>query len=214
MTVSFDLSTDFEDVADGLEAVTLDRRGSSSNVSIGSALRRNLSTREVADSDGKYQAGDLRWHFGVAEVSDDPALGDAIVDAAGERWTILAVRCDTLCNRWRCITRDLAIVYGLDDTVTIEQATYSKGTAGEMEPTYTVWRTGVRARIQEIAVEPGTDAGAQWPGKQYRIYLQDDYGLDQTHRIQDREGNWYRIRRVTGKAALDQLCEVEATPWR
>ena len=40
--------TDFVDVIDGLEAVTLNRRGSSSDVSVTSALQRNVSTAELA----------------------------------------------------------------------------------------------------------------------------------------------------------------------
>jgi hypothetical protein len=214
MTLTFTPGTDFEDVCDGLEAVTLNRRGSSDDVSVTSALQRNVSTTEIAASDGKYQAGDVRWHLPIAEVATTPKLGDSIVDAAGDYWKILAVRLDTLGRRWRCMTRNLVIAHGLNDTVTIEEATYAKGTGGAMERTYHVWRSGVRARIQEVDTSMETDGGAKRTAKRYQIYLEDDYAVTHNHRIKDRQGNKYKIVGAGNKAELGQCQVVEATEWR
>lgn len=226
MSVTFAPGTDFVDIVDGLEAVTLNRRGSSSDVSVTSALQRNVSTAEVAGSDGKYRAGDVRWHLPASEVSATPQLGDWIVDAASARWQVLEVRQDTLSRRWRCVTRNLVIAYGLNDTVVIEEAVYTKGTGGAAKAAYHVWRAGVRARIQEVAaaVNPNaiaeiaasvdTSSGARRTAKRYRIYLGDDYEIDHNHRIRDRKGNYYKIEGRANKAELGQAQVVEASEWR
>jgi hypothetical protein len=215
MTVAgFDPSTDFETIADGLEAVTLDRRGSSDNVSVTKALRRNVSTTEIAASNGKLQSGDTRWHLPASEVTTTPRLGDWIEDSSGDRWQVLEIRKDTLSNRWRCISRNLRIVYGLDDTVTIQVASYAKGTAGAPERTYTTWRTGVRCRVQEVAATHGDEAGARRTQKAYVILCEDDYDLDHTHRIKDRRGNKYQVLGVSQRADIGKPMIIEATPWR
>ena len=153
MSVGFDPSTDFEDITDGLEAVTLTPRFSSSTTAVTAALQRAVTTNEVQASDGKYLASDVRWHLPVAEVSSRPALGTRIVDAGGTYWIILDVQEATLSRRWRCICRNPAIAYGLDDTITIELASYSKGDGGAAEKSWKVWKAGVRARIQPAGPE-------------------------------------------------------------
>lgn len=214
MTVTFAPGTDFVDVVDGLEAVTLNRRGSSSDVSVTSALQRNVSTTEVGASDGKYRAGDVRWHLPVSEVASTPQLGDWIVDAASDRWQVLEVRLDTLSRRWRCVTRNLAIAYGLNDTVVIQEAVYAKGAGGAAEATYHVWRAGVRARVQEMAATVDTEQEAQRTAKQFQIFMEGDYEINHNHRIRDRKGNYYKINGSANKATLGQAQVVEASEWR
>ena len=48
MTLAFDPSDDFADVVDGLETVTLKRRGASDDVTVAGTLRRGLTVREVS----------------------------------------------------------------------------------------------------------------------------------------------------------------------
>lgn len=216
MTVTFDPSTDFETVVDGAAAVTLNRRGSSDNVSIATALRRNLSTSEIVASDGRLRSGDTRWHFSAAEVSTSspPRMGDWIVPSDGTRFQILEVRRDTLSNRWRCVTRDLRVAYGLDDTITIEEASYAKGTAGAQEATYSTHQTGIRGRIQEVDAEAGTTAGARRTERRFAVMLEADLELGTQHRLKDREGKLYRVVAVTGRASLGEPMTIEATEWR
>ncbi len=214
MSVGFDPSTDFEDITDGLEAVTLDRRGSSDNVSVTSALRRNLSTSEILASDGKLQSGDTRWHLPGAEVTTTPRIGDSIEPSDGTRHQILEVRFDTLSNRWRCVTRDLRIAYGLDDTVSIQKATYAKGDGGAQEATWTTYVAGVRARVQEVAATGGVVGGAKQTGRAYAVLLEADLELDSKHRIVDQRGRKYLIVGVTGRGDVGQPMTIEATAWR
>ena len=81
MTRTFDPSDDLARTADGLEAVTLRRRGSTPGgpgTTIAHALRRSVSVREAAASAGRYTASNVSWHLPVAELDESPRLGDLI----------------------------------------------------------------------------------------------------------------------------------------
>jgi len=215
MSVTFDPSTDFEDVCDGLEAVTLNRRGSTPNTDIAHALQRNINNREIAASDGKYKAGDVRWHLPDAEIGDDPRMGDVIVDAADNRYTILEPRHDTLENRWRCVCRNVRVVYGLDDTIAILQATYAKGTGGALEPTWHDWKTGIRACIQPMATDIGVENQAKRAVNQVSIFIAEDLAITQNHRVRGRNGTIYKVTGYNGAERIGELAEIiaEVTPW-
>ncbi len=221
MSVGFDPSTDFEDITDGLEAVTLDRRGSSDNVSVTKALRRELSVAESRSStgslqvsDGQLRAGDTRWHLPQAEVTTTPRVGDVIEPSNGDRYQIMEVVLETLGNRWECVSRNLRIAYGLDDTVSIQKATYAKGDGGAQEATWTTYVAGVRARVQEVAATGGVAGGAKQTGRAYDVLLEADLELDAKHRIVDQRGRKYLIVGVTGRAEVGQPMTIEATAWR
>jgi hypothetical protein len=214
VSVGFDPSTDFEDITDGLEAITLDRRGSSDNVSVTAALQRMISTTEVVASNGKLQSGDVRWHLPNAQVTTTPRMGDWIVDASANRWQILQVDDATLQNRWMCAARNLRIAYGLDDTITIERATYAKGTAGAIEEDYKIHKTGVRARIQETAADMEIEAGARRTTKEVTILLEEDVTILQTDRIEDRRGTLYRVEGTVQQAEIGQPFVIGASEWR
>ena len=138
MTLSFDPSSDLT-AADGIQNVTLMRRGAaagSSGTSVTGALLRAVTTREAARSNGKCTASDVVCHLPGGELGDGPRLGDVIVDADGRRWTILDAALCTLKTRWRCTARNLAVVYVLDDTVTILKASFTKSDGGAAEATW------------------------------------------------------------------------------
>ncbi len=213
MSVGFDPSTDFETITDGLEAVTLNRRGSSADVSVTNALQRDVTTSEIAASDGQYTQGDVRWHLPAAEVSATPKIGDNIVDAAGDYWAVLNVQLATLSNRWRCITRNVAVQYGLDDRVTIEIAAFAKGTGGAAERTWTVYKTA-RANIIETTADTEVREGASRTAKQYEIVIVTDTDIGHQHRIKDEKGTYYTIVGSTGQDNVGALQTVQATEWR
>jgi hypothetical protein len=141
-------------------------------------------------------------------------LGDWIVDGASNRWQVIEVHEDTLSRRWRCVTRNLAIAFGLNDTVVIEEAVYTKATGGAAVATYHVWKAGVRARIQETTVTVGNDVETQRTAREFRIFLEDDYEINHNHRIRDRKGTYYKIVGTANKAELGQAQVVGASEWR
>jgi len=218
MSLNLDPSADFAEVADGTEAVTLRRRGSrpgASGTAIASALRRAVTTREAAESHGRYTASDVTWHLPAEELTGVPRLGDVLVDAEGRRWTILDVQAAALQGRWRCASRNLAVVYALDDTVTILKASYTKEDGGAAEPSWRPWKTGVRARIQPLATTVATEHHARRTATRYRIFVEEDLTLDHTHRIQGADGTVYKVTGTTAAERIGELqtIEAEVTPW-
>ena len=151
MSGPFDVQADFAQVADALEAVTLQRADGSASSSLASALRRAITTREAATSDGQYTTADVRWHLAAAELAAAPRLGDQIIDGSGEAWRILATRLATCGSRFECVTRNLAIVAGLNTLITIRREMIFKGASGAVERCWTDYRINILARIQEQA---------------------------------------------------------------
>jgi len=212
VTLTFDPSTDFEDVVDGLEAVTLVRRGKAAT-SIASALQRAIGEREAAASNGQYTSRDVRWHLPDALVGDRPDLGDVILDAAGNRYTILDAQHATLENRWRCIARDLVVFWRLTDWFTIEEATFSKGTGGAAEASWTRLRV-VRGRMQPIGRAMTVEEEARRTTRRWQLFVEEDLGLTHEHRIKAADGTRYAIESVTGPEQIGQVPVIEVSEWR
>jgi hypothetical protein len=221
MTVDFDPDADFADVIDGLETVTLRRRGSTEATVVTHALRRaattheatlrnRYNTRKEVPSGGRHTASEVTWHLPKEQLGDSPRLGDAIVDGDGRRWTILDVQLTTLRTRWRCAACNLAVVYGLDDTITILKATYAKGDGGAAETTWRPWKTGVRARIQPAAADVGTEHLSRRTITRYQIFVEEDVAVDHNHCIQGTDGTIYRVRATLGAERIGELQTIDA----
>jgi len=224
MSTNFDPSADFNHVADGMQSVTLLRRGTApggQGTTVLHALRRATQAGEFAarnrnesrryvNSDGQCVAVDADWHLPAAELDAPPGIGDVIIDRDGRRWTILELELIMLGSRWKCSARELSIAYGLDDTITILQAEYAKSDAGAIQAVWQVWRTGVRARIQPVETQVDVEHLAQCATCSYRIYFAEDLMLDHTHRIRGADGMLFQITAVTGAARLGELQTVEA----
>jgi len=218
MPTNLDPSADFAQVTDGTQPVTLLRRGQTpgaAGTAVAHALRRAVSVAEAAESDGRYTAGDVTWHLPCGEAAPAPRLGDVILDGSGQRWTILEVRLTTLGSRWRCTARNLAVVYGLDDTIAILEAVYAKGEGGAAEATWRTWKTGIRARIQPLATNLTAQQGARQSVARCQIFVAEELDLGHQHRIQGPDGTVYRIVAISGAQRLGQLqtIEVEVTSW-
>jgi len=223
-----DPSADFAQVIDAAEAVTLLRRGSdpgAPGTTVAHALRRAIAAAEAGvvnrndvkkrmPSNGQYMASDVAWHLPAAELPEAPRLGDVILDAAGQRWTILEVKQVTLGARWRCGARNLAVAHGLDHTITVLKAVYAKGSCGAAEAAWRTWKTGVRARIQPAEVKVETSGYARQIAARFRIFVADDLDLDQTHRILGPDGTAYRIVGSLGAERIGELQVIEAEVTR
>ncbi|MCC6125825.1 MAG: hypothetical protein IT426_12735 [Pirellulales bacterium] len=220
MTTPFTPADDFEAITDGLEPVTLLRRESPGGPgeTVPHALRRTIDMAEVVgdnrrtvESDGRYTAADAAWSLPAAEVSAAPRLGDAILDAAGRRWTILETRLVALGVRWRCRTRELSIAYGLEDAIDVLAAEYSKGESGAVETTWNVLHAGVRGRIQPLETKIAAEKSAQNSVRRCRIILEEPFDLGHEHRLRGPDGTLYRIVAAAGfpKHGEMQTVEVE-----
>ncbi|MEN6406840.1 MAG: hypothetical protein ABFC77_10240 [Thermoguttaceae bacterium] len=216
---TFDPKNDLVAVADGWESVTLLRRSGASET-IAHALRRtmtvaegvigsNSDVRRQAPSGGRLVAADVTWHLPVAELPEAPRLGDVMVDGDSQRWTILEVKRNTLVARWRCAARNIAVVFGLDDTISVLKAAYVKSSCGAAEPVWRLWRSGVRARIQPIKTTIVADESARGVVASYRIFVEEELELDQTCRIRGSDGTLYAIKSTSGAERLGELQTIE-----
>ena len=204
-----DPSADFLNVVDFLEPVTLVRRGGEA-VAVRHALRRAIRTQEAAASNGACTRADVCWHWSRAECDTCPRLGDAIVDADGRRWTVLAIDESQSVGQWSCTCRDLALVYQLDDTISIEQAEYFKGDGGAASVVWHTWRTGIRARIQPKSAQVDQQGQALQTVRQFQVFVADDVTVDHTHRLRAADGTVYRVCGSTKAQRLDELQIIEA----
>ena len=142
-------------------------------------------------------------------MSTPPRPGDVIVDEDGRRWTVLDVQEMTLDGRWRCVARNLAVAHGLDQYVDIEKATYAKGEGGADEPTWRVWKTGLRARIQPARVEVRDEHDRRATAAGFQVFLAEDVALDHTHRIKGPDGAVYRVTGCRKADRIDALVEID-----
>ena len=214
----FDPSDDFVAITDGTEAVTLLRRGSTLGVAgtaIAHALRRAMTAGEAAvvnrgdvrkkvASSGRHIAATVVWHLPIAELPVVPGLGDWILDGDGQRWTILTVKRATLGARWRCETKNVAIAFGLDDTIAV-----LKNVNTVSEPVWRTWRTGVRARIQPSEVKIASDETSASTTKCYRIFVEENLELDHTCCIRGVDGTIHTITRTLGTERIGELQVIE-----
>jgi hypothetical protein len=200
-----DVQTDFAQIADELEAVTLRRADGITSTRLASALRRAMSTSEAATSDGEYTTADVRWHLAAAELSDAPALGDRIVDGSGETWTILKTRPATCGSRFECVARNLAIAANLNTLIAIRREVIVKGQSGAVERSWEDYRLGVRARIQEQAAERSEQHGRQSGVVAAKVYLAEQILVDNGFQIVAPDGTLYE---VTGYERPDSITSL------
>ena len=209
MALPFDPGDDMAEVADGLEPVTVTRPGSSAATEVTHALRRAVRTGEVKQSEGQYTASDVAWHLPVSELPEAPRLGDVIVDADDQRWSVLGVQNTTFQGRWRCVCRNLAIVHGLDQYVDVQKAAYSKGDAGAVEVTWQTWKTGLRARIQPVEGEVRDEHDRRVTAARFKVFLAQDVAVDHNHRVRGADGTIYGVTGYRKADRIDALMEID-----
>jgi hypothetical protein len=210
MDTTFDPQADFPQVADALETVGLRRADGSGTTKLTSALRRSMSIREAAASDGKYTASDVHWHLPATQLSLPPRLGDQIIDTTGESWTIFEIQLATCGSRWNCTTRNLALAGGLNTYVTILREVATKGTDGAVEPTFVPFASGLRARIQELAATRSEQHGRQSGIVKARVYLAEQILVDNGNRVQAADGTVYEVAGYESADSITSLFTINA----
>jgi hypothetical protein len=176
-------------------------------------LRRAIKTGEAAiisagdvhknvASGGRSIDADAVWHLPVAELAEAPQLGDVIVDGQQQRWTICLVKRATLGARWRCETRNVAIAFGLDDTIAVLKTADGQN--------WVTWKTGIRARIQSIDAKIVAGAETPYTTKHYRVFVEETLELDHTCRLRGADGAIYIVTRVIGGDRIGELQTIEA----
>ena len=219
MSVTFDVSNDFETVVDGLSICTLTRAADGTTETLGTVLapaclRRNISAREAGQSEGKYTTSDVRWHIDSEVPSGAPKLGDTLTDVVGIVWTILEVDIATFGTRYACTCRNLAIASGLDQYVTLQRANMTTGASGQQVPSWQNLYANVQAKVQKLSATPQQSHGTRFMRNTYMVYLSQTYALAEADRIlwKDKVLTIERMEHPDDIAALSQVLCNDG-PW-
>ncbi len=209
-------------VIDGSETVRFIRRKNlrdGQGTVITHALRRPIQTIEgtrgkgwavknIVHSDGVYAATDMCWSIPFEELTEEPGLGDVIVDSKSQRWTVLEFHAATLKSRWICRARELAIAEGLEDLIIVLRRTEDAN--GGI--TWSVEHANLRARIQLDETKVENNDGLLSTKRTVTIFFETEVELDHSRRIRGTNGALYRIVSVAGYPRLGELmtakCEV------
>jgi hypothetical protein len=179
------------------------------------AKRRNVQAQELAASAGAYQGSDQVWLLPQAVLLPGlvPALGDAIQDAAGNRWTCISLTAGKRGQTWRLTCRNLTIAYALQDLVSVERPGISYDLAGV--PTK-AWPSGpgprggevvyqnVPCRVQPKAQELQDERAVQGFTFTHEIVLSQELALTWDDRL--KWGSLYLD--VTGYRQVDQVDQL------
>lgn len=195
-----DIATDFAQVVDGLEEVTLLRRDSNATVSVLAARRQQSRTREAEASSGTVVEANSEWHLALVEGAA-PQIGDVVLDGAEHRWTILEVEELPLLGRWKCTTRELRIAYGCGERVEIERAVWSDGETPEIVG-YTYVATALPVRIQPLEVSVDDEQTGQ---ATFRIILGESLVLEPHDRFVAGDGTIYVLQTYQQAERIDVL---------
>jgi len=213
MPVTFSPVGDFSAVCDGLQAVTLtDREGTTEGLESG--LRRKITEREAAASNGKYTTQDVRWNLSQSEVTLALVPGCTITDADDAEWTVLSVERATLGDRWACVCRNLVVTEGLDTLIAIQVSTPAKGPTGAHVDSWEYLLTDVRAKFQRVAAGEESERGARRLTRDFICFLREQVDLRGHHRIIDADGKAYRVTGYRDPERIDKLSEVDLVLWQ
>lgn len=206
MAVEVDSEGDFSAVVDGFEPVTLRRRQSAETVAVAKALRFSSTTAEAAEAGGHVARHDVVWQLAWDGAVELPRLGDTIIDAAGDCWTILSVERRGGGTRLRCDCRNLQLVYELVDRVDVQEAVWDDPGTGPEIVGWTTVRPAMAARIQPYNVTvTGGDTTTPSSTSVYRVLLGEQVALDHNHRLVDPQGAVYQVIQYAQAERIDVL---------
>ncbi len=205
MSIEWDAQDDLAQIGDGIESVTLRRRGSNTAVLVDIAIRRNEVEQEAQASGGAAVRTDVVWHLSLATGEAAPQIGDAVVDSSNQHWTILEVRHLPLLGRWKCTARNLQIAFGCFDRVDLQRAIWQDIGSG---PEITGWnylRTALPVKIQptHFVVDNTIDPPV---GRSYfDILLSESFALETGDRFVAEEGAIYMLESYEQADRIDVL---------
>ncbi|HBO44678.1 MAG TPA: hypothetical protein DD670_12250 [Planctomycetaceae bacterium] len=208
MTMVFDPSGDFAQVADFQQEATLERPGTSDSWPLCRAVASPIRASEARSSAGAYTQDDVVWNLDAGELPATPQPGDVVVDSDLRCWVVLAARRGAT-GRWRCICRNLAIVQSLDQAIDVEVAVRSKDAAGAEVVSWQPWRTGVAARVQPIRSTVANIHQRLGQVSEWKVFVADQLDIDHTHRIKTSDGAVYRVVGVQKAQRIDALMEID-----
>ena len=117
MAIDLDIAGDFDAIIDTAEAITLKRRASATTIAVPMAWRYSSLTQQAEPEVPGVAQCDVVWQFHWNDGVDAPRIGDVLIDASSDCWTILSIEQRGAKTRLRCSARNLRIVYELVDRI-------------------------------------------------------------------------------------------------
>jgi hypothetical protein len=205
MPIELNIHDDFSTILDGAEAISLKRHGSANTVAVTKAWRFSAENTEAQAGISGAVRNDVVWQFVWDEAADRPRVGDSLIDAANDCWTILAVVERGAKSRLQCVTRNLRIVHQLDDRIEIQQAIWKDLGSGPEITGWTTLRTAVPARIQPEQTTVDHTSDRPTSISTYRVLLNDNTPLDHNHRLVGPDGSVYQVQEYAQAERIDAL---------
>ena len=216
----FDPSEDFE-CFDGLKAATFTPCDGTDPVDLERVLRRAVTTREAAKSNGQYTTNDSVFHVATSEYPTKLPLGSTITDFEDRNWEVLECAKQTLNTRWRIIARELQLL-AKDSTIEVwhEIARYEKGSSGAQCRVWERQPEPMRAKFQPIEEERRVENESVHSPERFYGYFEEDFDAEHNHRwvVLDDGGNItidYSYVKSMGRESIGELFKIECleTKW-
>lgn len=233
MSLQLDFSADPSYVWDSPEKVIFQSVASppgrpalpSQNYEIDVAIRAQVTDAELASSGGVYVKQDLHWFIPGALLQIQPKIGDMLSPVAGggggasttgagrvilpALWTVLDWSWETLDQVYDLTCRNFALVYQLQDTVSIltpqnrQDAALSRVLAGgDYLPKFGPFA----ARIQETAAETKDERGRRLQVKTFDVFCGQRVDMTNEDVLEDpRTGLRYEFVSSESPDRIDQL---------
>lgn len=207
-----DISTDFETVTDWLRPISVAEQ------SIEKSLRREITTKEISESGGRYTDRDTVFHFPQSAFVGEPQLADPIVDE-GKTWRIVESKFQTLANRWRCVARKPNASASELVQVAVQNIAYEKSPTGALEPVKPKLPLSPedlhRCKIDVVRNSVEENRSLRSQKTEVIIFFFDDVKLKPNQQIIDLEGTIYKLIAWNGFDAVQAMfaAECEVSKW-
>jgi len=213
MAVELSVQQDFATIVDGSEPVTVRRWYSPETISVAAAWRSSSKVEEVEIGSGDYARHDAVWQLPWSPADDGPRLGDLVIDAADQCWTIITVERPRLGTRYKCLARNLHSAFGLDTRVDVQRADVDDPGVRPESVEWITLQAAVPARILQdrtrVTVDPGDPEQEIEPSVSstatYRVILGEQIEMDHNHRLVGLEGEIYDVVEFAHFGRIDRL---------
>ncbi len=207
-----DLTSDFVEVIDDPETVMLSRVGTPGEQTITGALRRKAESQSLVGGQARVLQGDVTWHLPCQQFTQPPRVGDQIVDAANQHWTILQLQFSAITGRWQCHARNVTIAAGLDQLVDLHRAVWSRDQHGAPISSFRLHTAGLPAHVQLLGGSLALVGDRRDLRQRFRILLAQPIDVEVDDRVLDAHGCIYCVTAVAPPDRLAAPLVLQAEP--
>ena len=175
------------------------------------AVQFPLAEKEAVASGGAYVSFTKLWDIANSQLmGTEPKLGDVIIDAAAIQWTVQAISYSAATKAWLLNCVNLRLAANLSDVLTVEAPINLQDSSLSRIPVWTIKRTGVAARFQEVSGGTVDERGRRVQELRYAIICSARVAVNHEDRLLDAAGNIYQYDGHESADRLDLLMQINA----